>query len=45
MDESKVAAPTKVTTGRRYDGRPPTPNVRSDFWSAETPVPDPVPSP
>ncbi|MFD4792201.1 hypothetical protein KZO11_21015 [Streptomyces anulatus] len=44
-DESKVAAPTKVATGRTYDGRPPTPNVRSDFWSAETPVPDPAPSP
>ncbi|MEU4178291.1 hypothetical protein [Streptomyces sp. NPDC026589] len=42
VDESKVAAPMKVATGRTYDGRPPTPNVRSDFWSAETPVPDPA---
>ncbi|MDX3488103.1 hypothetical protein [Streptomyces sp. ID05-18] len=44
VDESKVAAPTKVATGRTYDGRPPIPNVRSAFWSAETPVPDPAPS-
>lgn len=44
VDESKVVAPTKLATGRTYDGRPPTPNVRSDFWSAETPVPDPAPS-
>ncbi|OLO31758.1 hypothetical protein PZ61_0215210 [Streptomyces sp. MNU77] len=44
VDESKVAAPTQVATGRTYDGRPPTPNVRSDFWSAETPVPGPAPS-
>lgn len=44
VDESEVAAPTKVATGRTYDGRPPIPNVRSDFWSAETPVQDPTPS-
>ncbi|MFJ7411516.1 hypothetical protein ACIQWZ_11970 [Streptomyces sp. NPDC098077] len=45
VDESKVVAPTKVATGRTYDGRPPIPNVRSDFWSAETPVAFPAPSP
>ncbi|MFJ5050023.1 hypothetical protein [Streptomyces sp. NPDC088719] len=45
VDESKVVAPTKVATGRTYDGRPPIPNVRSDFWSAETPVAVPAPSP
>ncbi|UPT43728.1 hypothetical protein [Streptomyces sp. WAC00303] len=44
VDESKVAAPTKVANGRMYEGKIPTPNVRSDFWSAETPVPDPTPS-
>ncbi|MFD3646087.1 hypothetical protein ACFWUT_04690 [Streptomyces cyaneofuscatus] len=40
VDESKVAAPTKLANGRTYEGKPPTPNVRSDFWSAETPVPE-----
>ncbi|MGW6718927.1 hypothetical protein [Streptomyces sp. NPDC054995] len=44
VDESKVAEPTKVATGRTYEGRPPTPNVRSDFWSVEAPVPGPAPS-
>ncbi|MGW6290476.1 hypothetical protein [Streptomyces sp. NPDC055107] len=38
VGESKVAAPTKMANGRTYDGKIPTPNVRSDFWSAETPV-------
>ncbi|WP_405195456.1 hypothetical protein [Streptomyces anulatus] len=45
MDESKVPAPTKVANGRAYEGEIPTPDVRSDFRSAETPVPDPAPSP
>ncbi|MFE3381205.1 hypothetical protein [Streptomyces anulatus] len=45
VDESKVAAPTKVANGRTYDGEIPTPNVRSDFWSAETPVPGTTPAP
>lgn len=44
VEESKVAAPKKVANGRAYEGEIPTPNVRSDFWSAETPVPDPAPS-
>ncbi|MEU1231192.1 hypothetical protein [Streptomyces sp. NPDC005828] len=39
VDESKVAVPTKVANGRTYDGDIPTPNVRSDFWSATTPAP------
>ncbi|MFL0025220.1 hypothetical protein ACJBCE_20100 [Streptomyces sp. NBUL23] len=45
VDKSKVSVPTKAANGRTYDGRPPTPNVRSAFWSAETPVPDPAPTP
>ncbi|MFJ9106466.1 hypothetical protein [Streptomyces sp. NPDC102283] len=45
VDESKVAAPEKGANGRTYDGEIPTPNVRSDFWSAETPVPGSIPSP
>ncbi|MGW2988454.1 hypothetical protein [Streptomyces goshikiensis] len=45
VHESKVAAPTKVANGRTYEGDIPTPNVRSDFWSADTPVPGPTPSP
>lgn len=44
VHESKVAAPTKVANGRTYEGDIPTPNVRSDFWSADTPVPGPTPS-
>lgn len=44
VEESKVAAPTKVATGRTYEGEIPTPNVRSDFWSAKTSVPGPTPS-
>lgn len=39
VGESKVAAPTKVAHGRTYEGDIPTPNVRSDFWSAPTPLP------
>ncbi|MEV7292947.1 hypothetical protein AB0N79_15205 [Streptomyces microflavus] len=45
VEESKVAAPSKVANGRAYEGEIPTPNVRSDFWSAETPVPGSTPSP
>ncbi|RPK93608.1 hypothetical protein EES46_05590 [Streptomyces sp. ADI98-10] len=45
VDESKVAPPTKVANGRTYEGEIPTPNVRSDFWSAETAVQGPAPSP
>ncbi|MEU4732362.1 hypothetical protein [Streptomyces sp. NPDC023588] len=42
VKESKVAAPTKAANGRTYEGEIPTPNVRSDFWSAETPAPSPA---
>ncbi|MEW1761093.1 hypothetical protein AB0393_31860 [Streptomyces cyaneofuscatus] len=45
VEESKVAAPTKVANGRTYEGEIPTPNVRSDFWSAETSAPGPTASP
>ncbi|MFJ1594465.1 hypothetical protein ACIOD0_30120 [Kitasatospora albolonga] len=45
VDKSEVAAPTKVANGRAYEGEIPTPNVRSAFWSAETPAPGPTPSP
>lgn len=45
VGELKVALPTKMANGRTYDGEIPTPNVRSDFWSAETPVPGSIPSP
>ncbi|MFE2291318.1 hypothetical protein [Streptomyces sp. NPDC059452] len=45
VDKSKVAEPTKVANGRTYQSEIPTPNVRSDFWSAETSVPGPTPSP
>ncbi|MEU1174196.1 hypothetical protein [Streptomyces microflavus] len=45
VEESKVAAPSKVANGRAYEGEIPTPNVRSDFWSAETPAPGSTPSP
>ncbi|MEU3203228.1 hypothetical protein ABZ702_04980 [Streptomyces cyaneofuscatus] len=44
VDESKVAAPTKVANGRMYEGKIPTPNVRSDFWSAETSASGPTAS-
>lgn len=47
VKESKVAAPTKVSNGPTYEGEEavPTPNVRSDFWSAEAPAtPGPTPS-
>ncbi|WP_405525764.1 hypothetical protein OG592_40640 [Streptomyces avidinii] len=47
VGESKVAPPTKVANGPTYEGEVsvPTPNVRSDFWSAETPAaPGPTPS-
>ncbi|MFJ6782834.1 hypothetical protein [Streptomyces yangpuensis] len=47
VKNSKVAAPTKVANGATYEGETavPTPNVRSDFWSAETPVPGTTPAP
>ncbi|EGE42725.1 MULTISPECIES: hypothetical protein [Streptomyces] len=45
VEKSKVAGPKRVANGRAYEGEIPTPNVRSAFWSAETPVPDPAPSP
>ncbi|MEU2824281.1 hypothetical protein ABZ763_18860 [Streptomyces bacillaris] len=44
VDKSKVTPPTKAANGRAYEGEIPTPNVHSDFWSAETPVPGPTPS-
>ncbi|MFJ1799308.1 hypothetical protein [Streptomyces sp. NPDC088180] len=45
VEKSKVAGPKRAANGRTYEGEVPTPNVRSDFWSAETSVPDPTPSP
>lgn len=45
VEKSKVAGPKRAANGRTYDGEIPTPNVRSDFWSAETPVPGSMPSP
>lgn len=41
VDESEVAPPTKAANGRAYEGKIPTPNVRSDFWSSASPVPSP----
>lgn len=44
VEESKVAAPTAAPNGPAYEGvEIPRPNVRSDFWSAETPVASPSP--
>ncbi|MEU5166317.1 MULTISPECIES: hypothetical protein [Streptomyces] len=44
VDESEVAAPTAKPNGPAYEGvEIPRPNVRSDFWSAGTPVSSPVP--
>ncbi|MFD3917733.1 hypothetical protein [Streptomyces sp. NPDC058595] len=44
VEESKVAAPTAAPNGPAYEGvEVPRPNVRSDFWSAETPVASPSP--
>ncbi|MFJ4612918.1 hypothetical protein [Streptomyces griseus] len=45
VEKSEVAGPKRVANGRAYEGEIPTPNVRSAFWSAVTPVPDPAPSP
>ncbi|WP_251060218.1 hypothetical protein [Streptomyces sp. ISL-100] len=45
VKKSKVAAPTAKPNGPDYAGVPiPRPNVRSDFWSAETPAPPRSPS-
>ncbi|XIE80312.1 hypothetical protein AB6O49_24855 [Streptomyces sp. SBR177] len=45
VDESDVAEPTSKPNGPSYPlGKIPTPNVRSDFWSATTPLPSPTPS-
>ncbi|MFJ8567758.1 hypothetical protein [Streptomyces sp. NPDC093514] len=46
VKNSKVAPPSKPANGPTYEGETavPTPNVRSDFWSAETPAPGPTPS-
>ncbi len=44
VDESDVADPTAAPNGPAYEGVAlPRPNVRSDFWSAETPVASPSP--
>lgn len=44
VKESDVAAPTAAPNGPAYEGvEIPRPNVRSDFWSAGTPVPAPTP--
>ncbi|WP_257137981.1 MULTISPECIES: hypothetical protein [unclassified Streptomyces] len=45
VEKSKVAGPKRAANGRTYEGEIPTPNVRSDFWSAETPVPGTTPAP
>ncbi|MFJ5050022.1 hypothetical protein [Streptomyces sp. NPDC088719] len=45
VEKSKVAGPKRAANGRTYDGEIPTPNVRSGFWSAETPVPGSTSSP
>lgn len=40
VEKSKVAAPTTRPNGPAYEGvEIPRPNVRSDFWSADTPLP------
>ncbi|MEU0405035.1 hypothetical protein ABZ318_33460 [Streptomyces sp. NPDC006197] len=42
VDSSEVAAPKATPNGPAYEGvEIPTPNVRSDFWSATTPAPAP----
>lgn len=42
VEPSDVAAPTTPPNGPAHPpGRIPTPNVRSDFWSATTPAPSP----
>lgn len=44
VDESKVAPSTAEPNGPAYEGvELPRPNVRSDFWSAATPVASPSP--
>ncbi|MGW0788559.1 hypothetical protein ACWD04_09935 [Streptomyces sp. NPDC002911] len=45
VEKSEVAAPTAKPNGPAYDGvEIPRPNVRSDFWSADTPVSSPAPT-
>ncbi|MFJ7065061.1 hypothetical protein [Streptomyces sp. NPDC101115] len=45
VEKSEVAEPTSKPNGPTYPlGQIPTPNVRSDFWSATTPLPSPTPS-
>lgn len=44
VGESKVTVPKRAANGRTYEGKIPTPDVRSAFWSAEAPVPAPAPS-
>ncbi|MBT2524068.1 hypothetical protein J7E91_01140 [Streptomyces sp. ISL-99] len=45
VKKAKVANPTAKPNGPDYAGVPiPRPNVRSDFWSANTPVPPRSPS-
>ncbi|WP_370415014.1 hypothetical protein [Streptomyces fradiae] len=40
VEESEVAEPTTPPNGPAYPlGKIPTPNVRSDFWSAAAPLP------
>ncbi|MFJ4337953.1 hypothetical protein [Streptomyces sp. NPDC088915] len=41
VDKSEVTGPEKPSNGPTYEGDVPTPDVRSDFWSATTPVPGP----
>ncbi|MEU0131992.1 hypothetical protein [Streptomyces sp. NPDC006289] len=44
VEKSEVAEPTAKPNGPAYEGvEIPRPNVRSDFWSADTPVPSPAP--
>ncbi|QNE79238.1 hypothetical protein F0344_14605 [Streptomyces finlayi] len=45
VKNSEVAAPTVKPNGPAYEGvEIPRPNVRSAFWSADTPVPSSAPS-
>ncbi|MEV1044389.1 hypothetical protein [Streptomyces sp. NPDC049916] len=46
VDKSEVAPPAKAANGRSYgiEDEIPPPDVRSDFWSAESPVASPGPS-
>ncbi|WP_262376001.1 hypothetical protein [Streptomyces sp. sk2.1] len=45
VDRSKVSQPSTPGSGTDYRGKDvPTPDVRSDFWSSDTPIPSSSPS-